>query len=954
MAIQDERSVDQESLGRIRRAQLTGADQLDLSDLDLSSVPESVGDLFDLRTLKLAGNKINAIPEFISRLSNLRILDLSRNRITTIPVSLACLENLERLDLESNWIGTISESFARRATIPASFARLTNLKYLNLSSNQIESIPDFFGALTRLEFLHLSDNHITEIPAEVARLARLQLLNLCDNRISVIPDAIVRLGSLREFWVRGNQITGIPVSLAQLSSLEKLDIELNPIPVELLVAVRQGTDALFRYLNKLEKRKVQPRTVKLVLLGEPKSGKTTLLEALKGNTKPCDPTRLETIGVDIVALAKTNPDDQDTMYLTVWDFAGQHIEHATHQFFLTENAIFIIMWNARQGTEAGKRDLWYWLELLKMRVKEPKYLLVATHVEHTPPDLNLAEIERAYPGLEGQFPVEFESLAGFAALESQLLALAAASPAMRAEWPAAWLPVRDDLRKLRAEYPYVSPKEFKRLLARRGIADETSQRDVTNQLHSLGEILYFQEREELSRLVILNPEWVAELIALIVRSKEVRICGGILSRSALTRLWESAEFSPEVQDHLICLMDWFDLTYSTEHKTDIGIVVEALPFSTLAERKEIELPPGRPQMEMIFRFPTFHRHLPPGIPTWAIARAHRLSKCRPWADAAAFEDVETGSQALILASSMKKEVRLLVAADYPPFFFGRMEAILRDTFKRYPGVEPERRLPCRCRRDCPHSYRYETVLKRFGDRQAIVTCDDSGSDVQIAALLTGFLNAEPPGTEAGLRALQGELRRGFTAQLQALREQSEKTCPSVFTLVPAREFRMLDTWIESLTLDDELELVLYCEDESGWHPTKDGLYRFRTDKVWFDSMKQNWDKLLSVTRRVAPLAKTIGLAASVPWADAVIGTLEKLPETSVSLAGKLSTTIGDRLQPEPIDFEARHLLQRLIIELDGRREATDRTNGGLLPWLTDDGRKLWLCSDHIKGYKARG
>ena len=112
------------------------------------------------------------------------------------------------------------------------------------------------------------------------------------------------------------------------------------------------------------------------------------------------------------------------------------------------------------------------------------------------------------------------------------------------------------------------------------------------------------------------------------------------------------------------------------------------------------------------------------------------------------------------------------------------------------------------------------MLKRFRDRQAIVTCDESGADVDITILLTGFLGAEPPDTAEGLRALQGEIRRGFTAQLQAVSKQSEKTCPSVFTLVPAQGFKLLDTWIESFTQDDELELVLYCEDESGWHPSR--------------------------------------------------------------------------------------------------------------------------------------
>ena len=115
----------------------------------------------------------------------------------------------------------------------------------------------------------------------------------------------------------------------------------------------------------------------------------------------------------------------------------------------------------------------------------------------------------------------------------------------------------------------------------------------------------------------------------------------------------------------------------TGHPTETGIVVEALPYCTPDKLKQIDLPAGQPRMEMIFRFPSFQRHLPPGIPTWGIARAHRFSKFTPWRDAAFFEDRETNSQAIILASDALQEIRLRVAADYPPFFFGRMEAILR-------------------------------------------------------------------------------------------------------------------------------------------------------------------------------------------------------------------------------------------------------------------------------------
>src|SRR6266566_4375098 len=131
----------------------------------------------------------------------------------------------------------------------------------------------------------------------------------------------------------GLTLTAIPESVAQLSNLQRLNLSDNPLPEELLAALTRGVPSFFRYLRSTARRKVCPRTVKLVLLGEPKSGKTTLLESLKGNPQPCDDSRQETIGVNVVSIKKPSPADGQPMYVSVWDFAGQHIEHATHQFF---------------------------------------------------------------------------------------------------------------------------------------------------------------------------------------------------------------------------------------------------------------------------------------------------------------------------------------------------------------------------------------------------------------------------------------------------------------------------------------------------------------------------------------------------------------------------------------------------------------------------------------------
>jgi len=646
-----------------------------------------------------------------------------------------------------------------------------------------------------------------------------------------------------------------------LKNLKELDLSGNPLPDELLAAAGRGPEAFLRYLESIEARAAHPRTVKLVLLGEPGVGKTTLLEALKGNPHPCDPGREETLGVNVAIVNKTNPLDGHPMHLAVWDFAGQHIEHATHQPFLTENAVFLVLWHARMGVAAGKRDLYYWLELLKMRVKEPRFLLVATHTELTPPDLSLTEINRAYAGLQGHFAVDLCSLAGFDALHTRILELAAASPALKAVWPPEWLRVRDGVRKLGASRPYMPSEEFRRLMQEQGVRNKQEQMDLAEQLHQLGEILYFQGFEDLSAFVVLSPSWLSEHIARVVRSHQARENRGVLRGADLDDLWRDANLVPEVREHLIRLMDHFDLTYTTVDAGDARIVVEALPYATPEELEKIELPSGQPRMEMIFRFPSLDRHLPPGIPTWGIARAHRLARpgLGPWRDAAFFEDAETGSRAQIRASDTAKEVRLKVTADYPPFFMGRMEAILQDTFKRYKELVPQRRLPCPCRPGCPESFLFDVVVRRRNSRETNITCNDSGTNVLLDSLLMGF----SPTTAAGLLAEESERRRLFTTLIRALNEQREKTCPSVFTLAPSVGFKQLPTFWESFTGEEELEFCLYCERDRGWHSTGDSIYRFRPNRVWIEKLKAHWGPLVAISLHIAPLAKAVGWAADM-------------------------------------------------------------------------------------------
>lgn len=87
-----------------------------LNDLGLRELPESIGELKQLRELHLWGNELTSLPDSIGQLENLRVIHLSGNPLESIPDALLSLPYLERViwyDGTDLWTKALTEnSFA--------------------------------------------------------------------------------------------------------------------------------------------------------------------------------------------------------------------------------------------------------------------------------------------------------------------------------------------------------------------------------------------------------------------------------------------------------------------------------------------------------------------------------------------------------------------------------------------------------------------------------------------------------------------------------------------------------------------------------------------------------------------------------------------------------------------------------------------------------------------------
>jgi internalin A len=76
-----------------------------LNTIYASLLPESIGQLAQLKRLNLFGNQLSALPESIGELAQLEELDLSDNQLRALPESVLALteaDGLRRLYLHGN------------------------------------------------------------------------------------------------------------------------------------------------------------------------------------------------------------------------------------------------------------------------------------------------------------------------------------------------------------------------------------------------------------------------------------------------------------------------------------------------------------------------------------------------------------------------------------------------------------------------------------------------------------------------------------------------------------------------------------------------------------------------------------------------------------------------------------------------------------------------------------
>lgn len=604
--------------------QLTRLNFLDLSDTDISVIPESISQLKNLNTLNLGLCYISQIPDFIFNLTTLTALRLNISKEAPLPYTITRLTQLISLDL----------SFSNISSLPSYVCQLTNLKSLDLAHTDISQIPDSIGQLTNLESLDLADTDISQLPDSIGQLTNLQSLDLSFTDISQLPNSIGQLTNLQSLDLSFTGISQLPDSIKQLTGLKSLDISTTKIsslpeciwkfglnrldlshnnyesfPSEILdlgmdfhfeecfssgvvlyeTQLQQMDINIFRkpiaeirkYYDELKKDSKLLNEARIIFIGDGGVGKTTIIEMLKGNPYLSD--RKETQGISIGNL--DIPLDGETAILHLWDFGGQEIMHSTHELFLRDNCIYVIVLDGRKEDRPE-----YWLEFVRRYGRNSPVLLVMNKCEQ--PHYNvfsISDLSERYSDLNCDFEINYiscETKQNFDVLRDKIFALVKATNGYKKLWPGPWIAVKQDLENMKSSdgrtLNYINESTYYGYCEDAGIHDIEDKEMLLRWLCDLGIVFSYQSSSHqgvVEDLKVLRPEWITNGIYMIINSPLVKdYCGNIPQHviqtilSNDTGLYKDMHYSPTERDFVLGIMRDFKMSYQLENNEFIPLL----------------------------------------------------------------------------------------------------------------------------------------------------------------------------------------------------------------------------------------------------------------------------------------------------------------------------------------------------------------------------------------------
>lgn len=491
-------------------------------------------------------------------------------------------------------------------------------------------------------------------------------MDLSNNALSSLPKGLLEL-ELTGLWLHGNPALGLSSSV--LGPYEENAYRRHDEP-----APRDPRSILAAFFASRAQDSEPLNEVKLVLVGRGSAGKTSIARRLVKNT--FSQLQKETQGIDI-ARWKLNCGAREVR-VNLWDFAGQVLTHGTHQFFLSESSIYLLVLTGREDTQ--KIDADYWLKLIRAFAADGQgevapVIVVLNKYEERPFKVDRRALKERYPFIVDFVETDCKTALGIADLKTRVAATVDAMPMVRQGFKRSWWKIKRALEQTQRKQNYLPYSSFQQICSKYGETAPAPQRFLADVFHALGVALNYGRDERLRDATVLNPRWVTEGIYKLLRTA-VPDDGSALLTLASVKSVLPAE-PEEMQRYLVSLMQRFDLAFPLNESDDQWLVPQRLPAEQPDLGRYAEV--GAEATRLRFTYPV----VPEGLLPRFIARTYPLSETEAggaalprWAsgvvlaqgDAVALVKVDSEERRITIVVRGSREARLellgVIQADF--------------------------------------------------------------------------------------------------------------------------------------------------------------------------------------------------------------------------------------------------------------------------------------------------
>jgi GTPase SAR1 family protein len=498
------------------------------------------------------------------------------------------------------------------------------------------------------------------------------------------------------------RVRQIPPEILNLPHLEELNVGGQPIEIPPPEIVKEGVEAIKNYWRQRQEVGIDYLCeAKLVIIGEAGAGKTTLAKKLQNPDYTLEPQEHSTEGIDVVrwsfpAALRVKKDGREDLHrsdfnVNIWDFGGQEIYHATHQFFLTRRSLYVLVADDRKEDT----DFNYWLQVVELLSDRSPLLIVQNEKQDRQRDIDLGKLRADFPNLREAFHANLATNRGLSGLERAIRQELEYLPHIGTPLPKTWSRVRAALEN--DPRSYISLDEYLAICQEHGFERREDKLQLSGYLHDLGICLHFQDDPVLKNVIILKPKWGTDAVYRVLDDHAILDQRGRFGLGDLARIW-SDEIYASMRDELLRLMMKFQLCYQLPN-------VEAYIAPQL-------LSPARPEYEwegrggLVLRYD--YEFMPKGILTRFIVAVNHLIADQDlvWKSGVILE--REGSRAEVMEDYPRRKITVRVSGGDLRVLLAIVDDQIERIHASFPRLKYDKFLPCNCdvcqARDEPFAY----------------------------------------------------------------------------------------------------------------------------------------------------------------------------------------------------------------------------------------------------------